>query len=217
MQFRKTIALVRLMEEPSYHTHEDVEVIVSETGQKGVAPKPGKILPPRTILGKYPGPPEWTDRDTKDRMAKKSMYVFSHGPLRSSYPSNEELYLVWDPQPDTSEWNMYIMHYVNTSHPRLLESWDNRNCVWGLYFHSNEFVVDGSKPPQVSLYVVTIKHIHAFNDKGVRNEVLLDYHWHLAYTHALPCQDLDCVNCYEHLNEFMHVWKRYLKQKKLIP
>lgn len=175
------------------------------------------MIPPRTVLGKYPGPPEWTDKATATKKAKKSMYVFSHGPLRSSYPANEELYLVWDPQPDTTEWNTLIMHYVNTSHPRLHDFWAMRNCVWALYFDSKEFVVDSTKTPKVSLYVITIKHVTAYTSTNLRCEILLDYHWHLAFTHALPCQDLECILCYEHLRDFMNVWTRDLRSKKMIP
>lgn len=204
-----------LTEEPSVDFPKEIEVFDSATGGKGVGPTRGATIAACTILGKYPGPVSWETPEETKRITEESEYVFSHGPYYTPYPHKNPYYLVWNPSPNSPEWDASIMQYINTCHPRLQHEWTTRNCVWGLYINTSEaFSVVPTELPKASLYVLTIKDVTCSSTARNRREFLLDYHWHLAYTHGQICGDLSCANCYECMLRFMNVWKKHLKGQK---
>lgn len=161
------------------------------------------------IVAKFPGAPEWYEvNEDGDLNIPDTEYVFVLGlfvVIDNTGVGTCERYLAWDSLP-------YVLrgevgdakitgspnkaHFINTYHPRTLtKSYRFYNCVWAVKY--DHLVLDVRVKPNAELYVITVKHLPA------KEQLLLDYHWYLAYSRGHWCLNKECFHCKDGLEEFM--------------
>lgn len=139
------------------------------------------------------------ETDEKGQLPFENKYVFDMGNFTLQGVCGRtivERSLVWNPireiQMKKSNGQGY---FINTSHPRALdESYRHPNCIYGLQIH--QFTLQPNTNPNMKLYIISLKNL----PKGT--QLLLDYHWHLAYD-GLWCLDKKCDLCKEGLRLFV--------------
>jgi hypothetical protein len=144
------------------------------------------------IATEYGGGPIWTAKEDNDYPRGSATYVFRCGPFRVRFGSRcsevrQRRYLEWDGRRETSRRTSRCGHLVNTSHPRLPAPKNYLNCVFGVYV--DKLVPSARTFPNARLFVVCARRIQ----KG--EELLLDYHYMLAYESGNWCLSESCEFC----------------------
>jgi hypothetical protein len=168
-----------------------VQVRASPLGGVGVFAT--DTLLPKEIATEYGGGPEWTAKEDTEYPRGSATYVFRCGPFRVRCCSRgstvrQRRYLEWDgrrekPSTRTSRCG----HLVNTSHPSLPAPADCLNCVFGVYVDT--LVPSARTVPSARLFIVCARPI----EKG--EELLVDYHYMLAYESGFWCLNESCQFC----------------------
>jgi len=153
---------------------------------------------PGEVVAKFPGSPRWFEvNNDGDIDIPDTEYVFVLGlfdVIDSTGMGTCERYLAWDSLPYTfrgevGDDDIYRSptkaHFINTYHPRSLqECYRKYNCVWGVKY--DHLVLDVRTQPNAELYAISIKQLNA------NQQLLLDYHWYLAYEKGNWCLNRDC-------------------------
>ncbi len=164
------------------------------------------------IVTEYPGTRTWLSASRSRNTSTSSVYVYQIGPF--SIPNMASKYYIFiDAAPYIHDHGYRpnlksCAHIANTSHPQIVAPGNYPNCVWALYAHNLE--LDIAKSPDVKLYIM------AMNSLGPGTELLLDYHWQLAYDRGFWCLDRRCEHCIDGLLHFCYSLRNKRKKTKKI-
>lgn len=160
---------------------------------RGVFLKPGYVLNPGDIVTAYPGVVRWC-RETN--VPALSAYGYLIGPVKVRGSTNK-WYAYVDAERfahgDTHEMSSNLGHLFNTSHPCLPRPYNSPNCAFGVYFKGSR--LSEKARPKVSLYIVCTQRVESPVDRVGSVQLLVDYHWLLAFEKGKWCGNTACRPC----------------------
>jgi hypothetical protein len=173
-------------------------------------------LEPMVIATEYGGGPEWSSKDETEYERGAQKYVFRIGPFHVRVPgcsgsSRRRSYLEWDGARETGPVPTHRCgHIVNSSHPRLSPPNNFPNCVFAVCV--DDLVLSTARPPRARVFVACARRIEA------GEELLLDYHYMLAYDMGFGCGSETCLSCLSALVHYCNeVARPILRRKRLLP
>lgn len=165
----------------------------------GVFVRPGQLIRQGQIVTEYGGEARWVTMKEVDEISMRSRYAFCFGPfnLRVSRETNRlkktKYYCVMDAA-DCEKNNLLCCgHVLNSCAPRLNPPYNQSNCVFGVDVSNLKLSFD--TPPDIRIYVVAGRTIKGGRNLSQESELTLDYHWELAYSSGIWCEDDECYNC----------------------
>lgn len=191
--------------------------IPSLTGQEvgdGVFVSPGQVVQQGQIISEYGGEARWATTREVQQVAIHSRYAFCFGPFRvrpnaTAKPTRHRYFCVLDAQ-DTERNNILCCgHVVNTCTPKLPGCYNQSNCIFGVDVSQLRLQLDIQ--PVVRVYIVAGQTIRGGLTLSESSEVTVDYHWELAYSSGLWCENPDCYNCVEGLYKWSKARLEYLR------
>jgi hypothetical protein len=187
---------------PDMQLGSKIEVKDSPLGGKGVFAT--STIEPQEVITEYGGGPIWTEKEEEEYGRGDSKYVFRLGPFGVRVRGTSKRmrrYVEWDGARDLDRTVLRRCgHLVNTSHPLSPAPNDYLNCVFGVF--AERFELSSASLPDVSLYIVCARRIEA------GQELLVDYHYMLAYEIGYHCRSDKCTLCMHGLVHYVDEYVR---------
>lgn len=152
------------------------------------------------IIAKYPCEPQWAELNEDGDLPFATKYVFELGKFLVKEGGVKgkcvRKALIWNPIGDFKSLFPHCKAYaINSSHPRSLdENYRTSNCCYGIKIEN--IPINCRKKPKAQLYIVALCEIPK------TSQILLDYHWHLAWE-GFWCLEKSCNLCIEGLKAFL--------------